>query len=339
MARHRWATSAPSRGGFSFPQDREGQPAEPVTFDTLEPSDDAAPHAGAGAAVGVQDAARRGRQWAVGRGAALVALGLALSLAVGLFFLRGGAPSEVTSIALDRPTSGQQGGGAAAGLSDAAQSGTAEASESRPGDSQPEDSPPGDPPPGELVGSDGSTVAPGSAGSGAGSAGAGSPGAVSEPGPGSQRLIVHVAGAVSRPGIVELDAGSRVFEALEQAGGALPDADLAAINLASPVQDGLQIRVPVRGETLPPVVADPPLPGPGSPDPTATGPPGTPGIVNINTADTAELETLPRIGPVLAERIIAWRTDHGGFSSPEDLDAVPGIGEAMLAALVPLVTV
>ncbi|MCC3279189.1 helix-hairpin-helix domain-containing protein [Arthrobacter sp. zg-Y40] len=61
--------------------------------------------------------------------------------------------------------------------------------------------------------------------------------------------------------------------------------------------------------------------------------------VNLNTADSAQLQELPRVGPVLAERIIAWRTEHGRFSRPEDLDAVPGIGEAMMAALLPLVTV
>lgn len=310
MARHRWATSAPSRGGFSFPQDREDRQGDSVAFDDPEPDrndthlfDDELQPGG----VGVQEQPGHGRQWAVGRGAALVALGLALSLAVGLFILRGGAPLEVASIALDAPTSGQQEGEAAAELSDPTASGASTS--------------------GERMGSALPTASPDTAG------------------PGPQRLIVHVAGAVSRPGIVELDAGSRVFEALAQAGGALPDADLAAINLASPVQDGLQIRVPLQGETLPPVTDDGPLPGSGSPgdsDPSATGPPGqpgTPGLININTADTAELETLPRIGPVLAERIIAWRTDHGGFSSPEDLDAVPGIGEAMLAALVPLVTV
>lgn len=319
MARHRWATSAPSRGGFSFPQNREGRQEHPVAFDDTDPNsdrlgpfdDDPEPSADemSDGRVGDRVTPGHGRRWAVGRGAALVALGLALSLAVGLFILRGGAPSEVASIALDDPTSGQQGDGAVAGLSGTARSG---------------DPPSSGPPAGEREGS----VAP-----------AGSPDTA---GPGSERLIVHVAGAVSRPGIVELDAGSRVFEALEQAGGALPDADLAAINLASPVQDGLQIRVPLRGETLPPVAAGAPLPGTGSPDTSATGPPGQPGmpgLVNINTADTAELETLPRIGPVLAERIIAWRTEHGGFSSPEDLDAIPGIGEAMLAALVPLVTV
>ncbi|MBE0009793.1 MULTISPECIES: ComEA family DNA-binding protein [unclassified Arthrobacter] len=307
MARHRWATSAPSRGGFSFPQDREGRQGDPVAFDDREPdrddvhpSDDESQPGG----EGVREQPGRGRQWAVGRGAALVALGVALSLAVGLFLLRGGAPSEVASIALDHPTTGQQEGEATAELSGPTASGTSTAA--------------------ERVGSIDTTASPDAAGS--------------DP----QRLIVHVAGAVSRPGIVELDAGSRVFEALEQAGGALPDADLAAINLASPVQDGLQIRVPLQGETLPPVAADAPLPGPGSPgspDPSASGPPGQPGLININTADTAELETLPRIGPVLAERIIEWRTEHGGFSSPEDLDAVPGIGQAMLAALVPLVTV
>lgn len=307
MARHRWATSAPSTGGFSFPRDREDRQEDAVpSANDLEPFVDEMPHS----RVGDQVTAGRGRQWAVGRGAALVALGLALSLAVGLFVLRGGTSPEVASIALDGPTSGQQGSGAAPRLS-----GSATSSET------PSSAPPAE----ELMGSVASTAGP------SGTAG-----------PDSQRLIVHVAGAVNRPGIVELDAGSRVFEALEQAGGALPEADLAAINLASPVQDGLQIRVPLRGETLPPVSAGAFLPGTSSPDPSATGPPGapgTPGLINLNTADTAALETLPRIGPVLAERIIQWRTEHGGFSSPEDLDAVPGIGEAMLAALVPLVTV
>lgn len=140
-----------------------------------------------------------------------------------------------------------------------------------------------------------------------------------------------------RPGIVELASGSRVFEALDQAGGALLDADLAAINLAAPVQDGLQIRVPLQGETLAPVAPDGATDG--GPTANSLGANDAAAPVNINTAGVDELETLPRIGPVLAERIIQWRAAHGAFSRPEDLDAVPGIGEAMLAALLPLVSV
>lgn len=143
-----------------------------------------------------------------------------------------------------------------------------------------------------------------------------------------ETVVVHVAGAVQAPGVVETAAGSRVFEVLEKAGGALPEAELSAVNLAAVVQDGQQILIPRAGEPLPPAG--------GAPEPE----PGTRGsLVNLNTADLPELEELPRVGPVLAERIVEWRTQHGPFARPEDLDAVPGIGPAMLESLVPLVTV
>ena len=148
------------------------------------------------------------------------------------------------------------------------------------------------------------------------------------PASGSQTVVVHVAGAVQAPGVVEAAAGSRVFEVLEKAGGALPEADLSAVNLAAAVQDGQQILVPRIGEPVPP------------PDAGAAPVAGTAGApVNLNTAGAADLEVLPRVGPVLAERIVQWRTEHGSFTRPEDLDAVPGIGPAMLEALLPLVTV
>lgn len=139
-------------------------------------------------------------------------------------------------------------------------------------------------------------------------------------------VVVHVAGAVRAPGVVEVPAGSRVFEVLKKAGGPLADAELAAVNLASVVQDGQQILIPLRGESFS-EAAVPPAPASG------TAP------INLNTAGAPDLEELPRVGPVLAARIVEWRTQHGPFTRPEDLDAVPGIGPAMLDALLPLVTV
>lgn len=144
----------------------------------------------------------------------------------------------------------------------------------------------------------------------------------------SAELVVDVAGKVRRPGIAVLPAGSRVVDALEAAGGPRPGADLTSLNLARPVVDGEQILVgvaPAAGVagTL------------GSP-----GAPGSPGesLVNLNTADQATLETLPGVGPVTAESILAWRTDNGGFTAVDELLEVDGIGEATLADLAPLVT-
>lgn len=103
------------------------------------------------------------------------------------------------------------------------------------------------------------------------------------------------------------------------------------------------VVVPRIGEVLPPVQVPGAGPASGAGTGTGTGSAAGPGggaaLVNLNTADAAELDTLPRVGPVLANRIIQWRSEQGPFSRPEDLDAVPGIGAAMLAALLPLVTV
>jgi competence protein ComEA len=135
---------------------------------------------------------------------------------------------------------------------------------------------------------------------------------------------------VQEPGVVEAEAGSRVFEVLEEAGGPLPEAELSAVNLAAVVEDGQQILIPLAGETLQPVN---PAPAP-APEPGSAG-----ALVNLNTADAKGLEELPKVGPVLAGRIVEWRSQHGPFARPEDLDAVPGIGPAMLESLLPLVTV
>jgi competence protein ComEA len=150
------------------------------------------------------------------------------------------------------------------------------------------------------------------------------------------QIIVHVAGAVGRPGIVRLPASARVFEALEAAGGASENADLASLNLAAPLTDGQQV-----------FVSSPEHQSASGSGGTAEGPEGAAAKaedepaakINLNSASLEELKTLPRVGPVLAQRIIDFREQHGSFGRPEDLDAVPGIGEVMLASLVDLVTV
>ncbi len=142
-------------------------------------------------------------------------------------------------------------------------------------------------------------------------------------------IIVHVVGAVKNPGVFTLAQGSRVFQAIDAAGGALPAAGLSALNLAAPLSDGGQIMVPTKDEA-----ASKPAPGDG----TVPGSQGV-GLVNLNTATAADFESLPGVGPVLAERIVAWRMDHGAFSSVEGLNAVTGIGPKLLAGLRDLVTV
>ena len=141
-------------------------------------------------------------------------------------------------------------------------------------------------------------------------------------------VYVHVLGEVAHPGLYVLDDGARVAEALAAAGGTLPTADLSAVNLARIAADGEQILVPAVG-------AAPPGAAPGS---AASGG-AAGGLIDLNTADSAALETLPRIGPALAQRIIDWRTSNGRFTSVDDLLGVPGIGEKMLAGIRDLVRV
>ena len=153
--------------------------------------------------------------------------------------------------------------------------------------------------------------------------------AIQEEQPGA--VVVHVAGAVAAPGLVELPAGSRAADALEAAGGATDAADLDALNLAAPVTDGQQLYVPAEGET-------PPVPVAGG-EPGGAGGTQQAGLVDVNTADTTTLETLPGIGPALAGRIVDHRTAHGPFASVDALIDVAGIGPATLARIRDLVTV
>ncbi|MHA3704450.1 ComEA family DNA-binding protein [Jatrophihabitans sp. YIM 134969] len=170
---------------------------------------------------------------------------------------------------------------------------------------------------------------PGAAGSPSASPSAPEPGASA-----AATVTVDVAGLVVRPGVYVLPAGSRVDDALAAAGGARPGADLTTLNRARVLVDGEQLAVGVPGA--------PAGSGPVGGASTQSGPasgvaPG--GLVDLNTAGLADLDTLPGVGPVLAQAIVDWRTDHGRFASVDDLQQVTGIGPSRFADLKDLVTV
>jgi competence protein ComEA len=135
----------------------------------------------------------------------------------------------------------------------------------------------------------------------------------------SPSVVVHVAGLVHRPGVVTLSPGARVGDAVAAAGGVIAPGDPGTVNLARPVLDGEQIVVRESG-------APPPAGG-------SSGPGATTGPLDLNAADQQALEALPGVGPVLAGRIIEWRTKHGRFSSVDELREVAGIGDKVFAAL------
>jgi competence protein ComEA len=139
------------------------------------------------------------------------------------------------------------------------------------------------------------------------------------------RLIVHVVGAVRRPGLYRLGHGARIADALRRAGGATRRADLSLVNLAAPVSDGTQVVVPRR---VPAAAA-------GNGAASTAGAAGGP--VHLNTATVEQLDELPGVGLVTAQKIVDWRDQHGAFSSVDDLDAIPGIGPARLEQLRELV--
>ncbi|MET3718766.1 MULTISPECIES: ComEA family DNA-binding protein [unclassified Arthrobacter] len=147
-------------------------------------------------------------------------------------------------------------------------------------------------------------------------------------------VIIHVAGAVALPGVVQLPAGSRVHQAIAQAGGGTLAADLNRLNLAAVLVDGQKVYVPLPGEYLP---ADSSVPPAAAAEEPGGGAAAAAGKVNLNTAGVQELDALPKVGPVLAQRIVDWRKEHGPFKSVEELDAVDGVGPKMLETLLPLV--
>lgn len=185
---------------------------------------------------------------------------------------------------------------------------------------------------------------------------------------------VHVAGAVNRPGVYDLPFNSRIQDAIRKAGGPKPDANLSALNLADWAQDGTKIEVPARDKPAPIatpqiIIKEVPVPAaPGEPPArvadsgSGTAAKSESGIplavtesgakssnasveylranpVDLNTATQAQLEVLPGIGPKMAERILAYRAENGGFKSVDDLDEVKGIGEKLMETLKPLVKV
>jgi competence protein ComEA len=137
--------------------------------------------------------------------------------------------------------------------------------------------------------------------------------------PASSSIYVHVLGAVLSPGLYQLHDGDRVVDAIARAGGFVEGADETQLNLARVVSDGEQIVVPLMGEAAPSVEAT--------------------GKVNLNTATTEQLETLPRVGPAMAQRILDWREQNGRFTSVEDLLSITGVGDKTFEALKDLVTV
>jgi competence protein ComEA len=159
------------------------------------------------------------------------------------------------------------------------------------------------------------------------------------PGSGARRelVVVHVVGAVRRPGLLRLPEGARVADAVARAGGATRKADLAGLNLAAPLVDGIQVLVPAR------VAATARSPGSDVTD-GLTGSPGSESLaptgrkLSLASATAEELDELPGVGPVTAQNILDYRTEHGPFRSVDDLDAVPGIGPARIEQLRDLVT-
>lgn len=141
-------------------------------------------------------------------------------------------------------------------------------------------------------------------------------------------VTVDVAGRVRRPGVTTLPAGSRVVDALERAGGPRGRVDLSTLNLARVLVDGEQILVGRRGR-----------PGGVAAGASAAAPAPTGGLVDLNTATAAQLDTLPGVGPVTAAKILDWRVSNGAFSSVDELLEVDGIGEKTLAEIAPHVTV
>jgi competence protein ComEA len=139
-------------------------------------------------------------------------------------------------------------------------------------------------------------------------------------------IRVSIRGAVLSPGVYPLAPGSIVQDALQAAGGVLPQADTSHLNLAAPLSDGQEVRVPLQS----------PTPGPGTP---VAQLPDNGGKINLNTATRAELESLPGIGPVLAQRIIEYRDAHGPFQSVEELLNVDGIGPSLLEKIRDLVEI
>jgi len=154
--------------------------------------------------------------------------------------------------------------------------------------------------------------------------------------PARRALVVHVVGAVRRPGLYRLREGARVADAVARAGGATVAAELAALNLAAPLVDGVQVLVPSRSASPAGVESAESDSVPGAAvSPTAAGVGAKP---SLSSATAEQLDELPGVGPVTAQKILDYRAEHGPFRSVDDLDAVPGIGPVRIEQLRDLVT-
>ena len=142
-------------------------------------------------------------------------------------------------------------------------------------------------------------------------------------------VVVHVAGAVRQPGLYELKEGQRIADAIARAGGATAKADTAAVNLAAPLADGMQVLIPSRVAGVAGAAAGGARAGAAS---------GVGVRVSLSSATVEQLDELPGVGPVTAQKIVDYRTKNGGFRSVDDLDAIPGIGPARVEQLRDLVT-
>ena len=138
-----------------------------------------------------------------------------------------------------------------------------------------------------------------------------------------RRVLVDVVGEVRRPGVYELEEGSRVLDAVRKAGGAKAKAALELVNLAAPIADGEQIVVPAKA----------PAGAAFAPAGAGSGGQAPPAPVHLNSATLEQLDSLPGIGPITAQKILDYRQEHGAFQSVDELDAIPGIGPARLEAL------
>jgi competence protein ComEA len=152
-------------------------------------------------------------------------------------------------------------------------------------------------------------------------------------------IVVSVTGLVRHPGLVRLAPGARVADAIEAAGGVAGDGDLTGMNLAAHLADGSSVVVGTTGAGTVLGEVGPPTAG-GSPVGGSVGalPPGTDGLVDLNTADAVALDALPGVGPVMAAAIVTYRQHHGPFTSVDQLQAIPGIGPARFAQIAPHVT-
>jgi competence protein ComEA len=152
------------------------------------------------------------------------------------------------------------------------------------------------------------------------------------PPPTPRLWVIQISGAVVHPGVYELPSGSRVQDAVEAAGGLTSDASMTGVNLAAPLGDGKYVVIPAITPTPVPSTSQPAAQGENPPSPSV-------GLININTATLEEFDRLPDIGPVMAQRIIDYRTTSGLFTTIEDIMNVPGIGTLTFEKIKSLITI